>query len=88
MKVTTNLQAGMTFEECDVQRNYWKGMAQSGKCNAYNPYNPYNPYTPYNPYEPYYPYPPQSPQPPQQQVPSGGGWVGTVWYGDMSGVCG
>jgi hypothetical protein len=80
MKVQSNICAGVTFEQCDAQRNYYKGLVQSGKCVA-NPYPPY-PYPP-NPYPPYPPYPPK-PTP----APSGGGYVGGVWYPDRSGSCG
>ena len=34
MKVKSDLRAGMTFEECDQQRNYWKEMYQTGNCSA------------------------------------------------------
>ena len=79
MKIKSDLHAGMTYTECDAQRNYWKSMAQSGKCNAYSP-PPYYPPTYYPPttYPPTY-YPPTS---------SGGGYVNGVYYSDMSGACG
>jgi hypothetical protein len=78
MKIKSNVHAGMTYQECDAQRNYWKKMAQSGKCNAYYPPASYPP-TYYPPT--YYPptYPPTS---------SGGGYVNGVYYADMSGSCG
>jgi len=28
MKIKTNVYAGMTFEECDVQRDWWKQQAE------------------------------------------------------------
>ena len=65
MKTKTDIRAGMTFEECDAQRNYWKSMAQSGYCYGYQPYPP----TPYPPA----PYPP-APAP----VPSGS--CPSAWY--------
>ena len=83
MKVQSNICAGMTYEECDAQRNYYKNMAQSGKCQ-YNPYPYPYPYPP-NPYPPN-PYPPYPPQP--VPSPQGGGYVGGVWYSDRSGACG
>jgi hypothetical protein len=37
MKIRTNLSAGMTFQECDQARNYWKDMAQRGHSNISPP---------------------------------------------------
>ena len=34
MRVQSNLRAGMTFLECDSQRNYYKNMVRSGKCHG------------------------------------------------------
>ena len=83
MKIKSDIHAGMTYTECDVQRNYWKSMAQSGKCTGYYPPYPYPP-TPYPPT----PYPP-APYPPAPYPPSGsGGYVNGVYYSDMSGACG
>jgi crotonobetainyl-CoA:carnitine CoA-transferase CaiB-like acyl-CoA transferase len=50
MKIKSDVHAGMTYAECDAQRNYWKSMAQSGHCTGYGPQPPY--YPPYNPYPP------------------------------------
>ncbi len=75
MKVQSNICAGMTYEQCDAQRNYYKNLVKSGKC-VVNPYPP-------NPYPPYPPYPP-NPYPPSP----GGGYVNGVWYPDRSGTCG
>ena len=36
MKIKQNLRAGMTFAECDAQRNYMKQAAKSGNCSALN----------------------------------------------------
>jgi hypothetical protein len=47
MNTKTDIRAGMTFEECDAQRNYWKNMSKSGTCYGY-PYYP-KPPTPYTP---------------------------------------
>ena len=74
MKIKSDLHAGMTYQECDAQRNYWKNMAKSGHCTGYNPQPPYPPYPPYPPNPPY--------------PPSGGGYVGGVYYPDRSGYCG
>jgi len=75
MKTRTNVYAGMTFAECDQTRNYWKKMAQSTPGSCYTPPTPG-------------PTPPPSPTPPLPPQPSGGGWVGGVWYPDRSGACG
>jgi hypothetical protein len=72
MKIKTDLHAGITYQECDAQRSYWKNMAKSGYCTGYYPPQPYPP-------QPYPPYPPQ---------PSSGGYVGGVYYPDRSGYCG
>jgi hypothetical protein len=76
MKIKSDIHAGMTYAECDSQRNYWKSMAQSGHCTGYNPPVPY-------PYPPYPPYPPSPTYP-----TTGGGYVGGVYYPDRSGTCG
>jgi hypothetical protein len=78
MKIKSDLHAGMTYTECDAQRNYWKSMAKSGKCNAYYPPTTYPPTT----------YPPTT-YPPTTYPPSGsGGYVNGVYYPDYSGTCG
>jgi hypothetical protein len=77
MKVQSNIRAGMTYQECDSQRNAYKSMVQSGHCTGLLPPQP-------QPYPPYYPpYPPNPPYPGPE-----GGWVDGVWYADRSGVCG
>jgi len=40
MKVRSDLIAGMTFEECDQLRNYWKGLAQGPCVGPPNPPQP------------------------------------------------
>jgi len=77
MKIQSNIRAGMTYQECDAQRNSYKSMVQGGHCTGYIPPQPYPPYPPYPPQPPYPPYP-----------PSGGGWVDGVWFADRSGTCG
>jgi hypothetical protein len=93
MKIHSNLRAGMTFAECDDQRNYMKRAAQTGNCSALNN-NVWQPSYPNNlpsyPVQPSYPtnlpsYPPS--YPPSQPV-QGGGYYGGVWYADRSGTCG
>ena len=37
MKIRTDLNAGMTYQECDQARNYWKDMAQQGHSNISPP---------------------------------------------------
>ena len=75
MKIKSNLHAGMTFAECDAQRNYMKQAAQTGNCSALN-----QPVT--NPG-----FPTQLPSPPPAQQPIGGGYYGGVYYPDRSGWC-
>lgn len=72
MKIKTNLHAGMTFEECDAQRNYWKQAAQTGNCAAIQPPKPTQPL----------PTPPTTPAQPNCS------WVNGIYYPDMSGTCG
>ena len=75
MKIRTAVIAGMTFEQCDQIRNYWKGMAQSGSCYT-NPTPPPSNTTTTTPptSQPTYP-------------TSGGGYIGGVYYPDKSGIC-
>ena len=85
MKIHSNLRAGMTYTECDAQRNYMKNAAQTGNCSALNR----NVWQPSYPTQlPSYPvqttYPTYSPNQPSQ----GGGYYGGVWYADRSGTCG
>jgi hypothetical protein len=92
MKIQSNLRAGMTFAECDAQRNSMKYAAQTGNCaalnsNAWQPFYPTQ--LPSYPVQPSYPtnlpsYPPSQPVQPVQ----GGGYYGGVWYADRSGTCG
>lgn len=37
MKIKSDVRAGMTFAECDAQRNYYKRMVKSGRCDAPRP---------------------------------------------------
>ncbi len=76
MKIKSNLRAGMTFAECDAQRNYMKQAAQSGNCSAL--------YTPVQ--QPSYPT--QLPSTPPSQPTAGGGYYGSLYYPDRSGACG
>jgi hypothetical protein len=73
MKIKTNLRAGMSFEECDAQRNYWKQAAQTGNCAAIQPPKP--------------PTPPPTTAPSTTTAQSNCSWVGGVYYPDMSGTC-
>lgn len=95
MKIKTDIHAGMTFEECDQIRNYWKNQAQlmgqySKTCfspaGLYFPPDVYNNQPQAKP-----PAPPQPPSPtPPQPGPqgSGCGWVDGVYFPDQSGLCG
>jgi hypothetical protein len=84
MKVRSNLTAGMTFAECDAQRNYWKSMAQStpNSCGSSSSSG--------GGYVNGVWYPDQSGVCNTGTTPpptTGGGYVGGVWYPDQSGVC-
>ncbi len=74
MKIRTNLSAGMTFEECDQQRDWWKQQAelmeQYSKSSSTTP--PAGLWFPTS----------------GGQPSTGGGYVNGVYYADMSGVCG
>jgi hypothetical protein len=74
MRIRTAVVAGMTFEQCDQIRNYWKGMAQSGSCYINPPPLPSSGTTPPASSQPAYP-------------TSGGGYVSGVYYPDKSGIC-
>ena len=77
MKIKTDLRAGMTFEQCNPQRNYWKQVAQTGNCSAV--------------LQDMAPPPVPSPTPPPTTPPSQGqsgcSWVNGVYYPDLSGAC-
>lgn len=76
MKIKTNVFAGMTFEECDAQRNWWKQQAalMEGYATGSSTTPPAGLWFPCS----------APPQPSTQ----GGGYVNGVWYPDMSGTCG
>jgi hypothetical protein len=86
MKIRTDLSAGMTFQECDQARNYWKDMAQRGHSNISPPSTGGTVTTPvqqpvYYPQQPvYYPQQTQS-----QTYPSSG--TQGAYYTDRSGFC-
>jgi hypothetical protein len=89
MKIQTNLHAGMTFTECDAQRNYMKFAAQTGNCSALNGYPTQPSYPTQLPSYPVQPsYPSQLPSYPPSQPVQGGGYYGGVYYADRSGTCG
>jgi hypothetical protein len=83
MKIKSDIHAGMTYEECDAQRNYWKNMAKSGSCAAYYPPATYYPPSTYYPPATYYPPTTYPPAP-----TASGGYVNGVYYPDKSGTCG
>jgi hypothetical protein len=82
MKIKSSIRAGMTFAECDAQRNYMKQAAQSGNCSALYSYQ--YPQTYYPSQSPTYP---PSYYPPSQQT-AGGGYYAGIFYPDRSGACG
>lgn len=77
MKIRTNILAGMTFAECDAQRDWWKQQAQLMEqyANNVNAGPPAGLWLPSGGTV----YPPSG---------SGGGYVNGVYYPDKSGVCG
>lgn len=80
MKIKSNLSAGMTFAECDQQRNWWKEQAEM--MERYFNDRSLNP-----PAGLWFPCPPST-TPPTVPPTSGGGWVNGVFFPDKSGVCG
>ena len=75
MKIRTNLTAGATYAECDQQRDWWKQQAELMEKYSYNVKGT----------------PPAGLWLPGTSVPpssTGGGYVGTTWYPDKSGICG
>jgi hypothetical protein len=85
MKIKTNVYAGMTFDECAKQRDWWKSQANMMESYLYTK----NAYPPAGLWFPCMGNPPYGgggtkPTPPP---PSGGGYVNGVWVPDMSGTC-
>jgi hypothetical protein len=84
MKIRSDIHAGMTFAECDVQRDCWKQQAElmekyangSGSIPSGLQFPPYTCSG-------------STPPPSGGGYPtSGGGYVNGVYYPDKSGVCG
>lgn len=79
MKIRSDIHAGMTFAECDAQRDCWKKQAElmeqyangSGSVPSGLTFPPYT-----------------CSSSSGQTYPSGGGYVNGVYYPDKSGVCG
>ena len=91
MKVKCNLRAGMTFPECDVQRDYMKRAAQSGYCAALGQGSQQPSYATQLPSTPpaYVTQQPSTPPayPPPSQSSAGGGYFAGAFYPDRSGTC-
>ncbi|MBP1692212.1 MAG: hypothetical protein H6Q37_95 [Chloroflexi bacterium] len=85
MKIKTNVCAGMTFEECDAQRNWWKQQANmmESYANSTATYPPSGLWFPCQT-QPYPPAPPPTPPTPT----TCGGYVNGVCVPDVSGTCG
>lgn len=76
MKIRTDIHAGADpLTTCQQQRDYWKAMATKMEAIAKTPVTTN-------------PNPPPQPTPYPPTPPSGGGYVGGVWYSDRSGWCG
>lgn len=88
MKIKTNITAGMTFEECDAQRNWWKNQANMMETYQYDK-------SAKPPTGLWFPCMSNPPYPGSGSGSSGsggssttgGGYVAGVWVPDMSGVC-
>ena len=86
MKIRTDLSAGMTYQECDQARNYWKDMAQRGYSYISPPSTGGTVTTAvqqpvFYPQQPvYYPQQPQSPTYPTSGTQG-------AYYPDRSGFC-
>jgi hypothetical protein len=86
MKIKTNVFAGMTYEECDAQRNWWKN--QANMMESY--YNSTSTKPPSGLWFPCQGNPPSgggTPPPPTPPPSGSGGYVNGVWVPDMSGTC-
>jgi len=89
MKIKTDIYAGMTYEECDAQRNWWKNQAQM--MESYGASSSTVP-----PAGLWFPCQGNPPVPGggsssgggTYPPPSSGGYVNGVWVADMSGYCG
>ena len=86
MKIRTNLSAGMTFQECDQARNYWKDMAQRGYSNISPPSTGGTVTTAVQQPVYYSQQPVYYPQQPQSQTYTSVGTQG-AYYPDRSGYC-
>jgi len=87
MKIRTDLSAGMTFQECDQARNYWKDMAQRGHSNISPPSTGGTVTTAVQQPVYYSQQPVYYPQQPQFQTYPSSGTQG-AYYPDRSGYCG
>jgi len=89
MKIKTDLYAGMTYEQCDQARLWWKN--QANMMEAYGTGASSTP--PAGLWFPCMGNPPVpgsgsgSTTPPPTTLPAGGGYVAGVWVPDMSGTC-
>lgn len=74
MKIRSDIHAGAdALRTCQKERDYWKAQAENMERIAKSGT----------------PKPQPWPQPqPQPQPPTGGGWVGGIYYYDRSGWCG
>lgn len=95
MKIRTDIRAGMTFQDCDRIRNYWKqqsALMQQYSKTCIQPHGLFLPPAVYNNEPGIQPTPPTPPVPPTPPMPgpvtSGCGWVNGIYYADRSGVCG
>lgn len=83
MKIKTNLTAGMTFDQCKAQRDWWKNQASTMESYYYNK-SLVPPAGLWFPCQGNPTYPGGSGSKPPT---SSGGYVDGVWVPDMSGTC-
>ena len=86
MKIRTDISAGMTYQECDQARNYWKDMAQRGSSNISPPSTGGTVTTAVQQPVYYSQQPVYYPQQPQTQTYTSSGTQG-AYYPDRSGFC-
>ncbi len=87
MKIKTNIYAGMTLDECNAQRDWWKNQAQMMEAYYNNSKALYPPAGLWFPCQGNPPSGGGTTSPPPPPPNASGGWVAGVWVPDMSGSC-
>jgi hypothetical protein len=87
MKIKTNLTAGMTFDQCKAQRDWWKNQASMMENYYYNK-SVVPPAGLWFPCQGNPPFPGGGGSGSGSKPPTpSGGYVNGVWVSDMSGYC-